>query len=80
MRGGSALTLLADEIDILFQTFDERGRGAIGKEDVRRVAEAHDLIWSSEELEDMVAYFSSAAGGDVLRAEDFRQLVERCTR
>ncbi|XP_019161061.1 PREDICTED: centrin-2 [Ipomoea nil] len=66
-----------DEFILHFFQFDEAGKGSISVRDLRRVAAAHDFLWSDEELGDMIHCFDVDGDGK-LSLEDFRKIVIRC--
>ncbi|KAJ0051807.1 hypothetical protein Pint_00194 [Pistacia integerrima] len=73
----SRVQMTEDEVILHFFQFDESGRGIISKRDLRRVAVAHDFLWTEEELADMVHCFDSDGDGK-LNLDDFRKIVSRC--
>ncbi|XP_031269650.1 centrin-1 isoform X2 [Pistacia vera] len=73
----SRVQMTEDEVILHFFQFDESGRGIISKRDLRRVAVAHDFLWTDEELADMVHCFDSDGDGK-LNLDDFRKIVSRC--
>ncbi|XP_031127837.1 centrin-2-like isoform X2 [Ipomoea triloba] len=66
-----------DEFILHFFQFDEAGKGSISVRDLRRVAAAHDFLWSDEELGDMIHCFDVDGDGK-LSLEEFRKIVIRC--
>ncbi|KAJ0112792.1 hypothetical protein Patl1_00211 [Pistacia atlantica] len=88
----SRVQMTEDEVILHFFQFDESGRGIISKRDLRRVAVAHDFLWTDEELADMVHCFDSDGdgkakwdrinvgdwGAEKLNLDDFRKIVSRC--
>nr|GMC82823.1 centrin-2-like isoform X1 [Ipomoea batatas] len=55
-----------DEFILHFFQFDEAGKGSISVRDLRRVAAAHDFLWSDEELGDMIHCFDVDGDGKVI--------------
>lgn len=43
----------------------EAGKGSINMRDLRKVAVAHDFVWTDEELADMIHCFDSDGDGKV---------------
>ncbi|KAL8091881.1 uncharacterized protein LOC141689016 isoform X1 [Apium graveolens] len=66
-----------DELILHFFQFDEGGQGSITLQDLRRVAAAHDFIWSDKEMADMIQIFDKDGDGK-LSLEDFTTIVGRC--
>ncbi|KAK8711178.1 hypothetical protein V6N13_146470 [Hibiscus sabdariffa] len=55
----------------------EAGKGGISMRDLRRVAIAHDFMWTDKELGDMIHCFDGDRDGK-LNLDDFRKVVSRC--
>ncbi|KAE8734472.1 hypothetical protein F3Y22_tig00000764pilonHSYRG00117 [Hibiscus syriacus] len=73
----SRTQMTEDEMVVHFFQFDEAGKGSISTRDLRRVAIAHDFIWTDEELTDMIHCFDTDGDGK-LNLDDFRKIVSRC--
>ncbi|XP_057979016.1 uncharacterized protein LOC131165343 isoform X2 [Malania oleifera] len=73
----SRVQMTEDELIVHFFQFDEAGKGNITLRDLRRVAAAHDFIWTDEEMVDMIHCFDSDGDGK-LALDDFRKIVSRC--
>ncbi|KAG8477350.1 hypothetical protein CXB51_030993 [Gossypium anomalum] len=55
----------------------EAGKGSISMRDLRRVAIAHDFMWTDKDLADMIQCFDTDDDGK-LNLDDFRKIVSRC--
>lgn len=66
-----------DELVLHFFQFDESGRGNITLRDLRRVATAHDFMWTDKEMADMIHCFDSD-GDSMLSLDDFRRIASQC--
>ncbi|XP_052169842.1 uncharacterized protein LOC127786465 isoform X2 [Diospyros lotus] len=73
----SRVQMTEDELVVHFFQFDEAGKGTITLRDLRRVAAAHDFMWSDNEMADMIYCFDSDGDGK-LNLDDFRKIVGRC--
>ncbi|GAV62047.1 EF_hand_5 domain-containing protein [Cephalotus follicularis] len=73
----SRVQMTEDEVVLHFFQFDEAGAGSITVRDLRRVAIAHDFIWTDKELADMIHCFDTNSDGK-LSLDDFRKIVGRC--
>ncbi|XP_007052141.2 PREDICTED: DNA ligase 1 [Theobroma cacao] len=73
----SRVQMTEDEMVVHFFQFDEAGKGGISMRDLRRVAIAHDFIWTDKELSDMIHCFDVDRDGK-LNLDDFRKIVSRC--
>ncbi|GMI98301.1 hypothetical protein like AT1G73440 [Hibiscus trionum] len=73
----SRTQMTEDEMVVHFFQFDEAGKGSISVRDIRRVAIAHDFMWTDKELADMIHCFDSDRDGK-LNLDDFRKIVSRC--
>ncbi|XP_022757021.1 uncharacterized protein DDB_G0283697-like [Durio zibethinus] len=73
----SRVQMTEDEMVVHFFQFDEAGKGNISMRDLRRVAIAHDFMWTDKELSDMIYCFDSDGDGK-LNLDDFRKIVSRC--
>ncbi|KAK8587891.1 hypothetical protein V6N13_086851 [Hibiscus sabdariffa] len=73
----SRTQMTEDEMVVHFFQFDEAGKGSICMRDLRRVAIAHDFMWTEKELGDMIHCFDSDRDGK-LNLDDFRKIVSRC--
>ncbi|MBA0559921.1 hypothetical protein Golob_016858 [Gossypium lobatum] len=56
---------------------EEAGKGSISMRDLRRVAVAHDFMWTDKELAEMIQCFDTDGDGK-LNLDDFRKIVSRC--
>ncbi|TYI54645.1 hypothetical protein E1A91_D11G089500v1 [Gossypium mustelinum] len=73
----SRMQMTEDEMVVHFFHFDEAGKGSISMRDLRRVAIAHDFIWTDKELAEMIQCFDTDGDGK-LNLDDFRKIVSRC--
>ncbi|KAK9040498.1 hypothetical protein V6N11_015649 [Hibiscus sabdariffa] len=73
----SRTQMTEDEMVVHFFQFDEAGKGGISMRDLRRVAIAHDFMWTDKELGDMIHCFDGDRDGK-LNLDDFRKVVSRC--
>ncbi|KAJ4727177.1 Calmodulin-related, putative isoform 2 [Melia azedarach] len=73
----SRVQMTEDEVILHFFQLDEAGKGSINMRDLRKVAVAHDFVWTDEELADMIHCFDSDGDGK-LNLEDFQKIVSRC--
>uniref|UniRef100_A0A6N2MSG0 EF-hand domain-containing protein n=1 Tax=Salix viminalis TaxID=40686 RepID=A0A6N2MSG0_SALVM len=73
----SRVQMTEDDLILHFFQFDEAGKGAITKRDLRRVANAHDFTWTDKELADMIHCFDGDGDGK-LTLDDFRKIAGRC--
>ncbi|KAJ6400365.1 hypothetical protein OIU84_015919 [Salix udensis] len=63
----SRVQMTEDDLILHFFQFDEAGKGAITKRDLRRVANAHDFTWTDKELADMIHCFDGDGDGKAQR-------------
>ncbi|TYG44345.1 hypothetical protein ES288_D11G090600v1 [Gossypium darwinii] len=81
----SRMQMTEDEMVVHFFHFDEAGKGSISMRDLRRVAIAHDFIWTDKELAEMIQCFDTDGDGksrDVSKEERINlavMLFSRCT-
>ncbi|MFQ6633264.1 hypothetical protein Gotur_012053 [Gossypium turneri] len=73
----SRMQMTEDEMVVHFFHFDEAGKGSISMRDLRRVAIAHDFMWTDKELAEMIQCFDTDGDGK-LNLDDFRKIVSRC--
>ncbi|XP_011033567.1 PREDICTED: uncharacterized protein LOC105132013 isoform X1 [Populus euphratica] len=73
----SRVQMTEDDLILHFFQFDEAGKGAITMRDIRRVAVAHDFIWTDKELADMIHCFDGDGDGK-LSLDDFCKIAGRC--
>ncbi|XVF22753.1 hypothetical protein REPUB_Repub12eG0198200 [Reevesia pubescens] len=73
----SRVQMTEDEMIMHFFQFDEAGKGSISIRDLRRVAIAHDFMWTDKELSDMILCFDGNGDGK-LNLDNFRKIVSRC--
>ncbi|MBA0685826.1 hypothetical protein Goari_013471 [Gossypium aridum] len=73
----SRMQMTDDEMVVHFFHFDEAGKGSISMRDLRRVAVAHDFMWTDKELAEMIQCFDTDSDGK-LNLDDFRKIVSRC--
>ncbi|TYH99803.1 hypothetical protein ES332_A11G090700v1 [Gossypium tomentosum] len=73
----SRVQMTEDEMVVHFFHFDEAGKGSISMRDLRRVAIAHDFMWTDKDLAEMIQCFDTDGDGK-LDLDDFRKIVSRC--
>ncbi|KAG4173738.1 hypothetical protein ERO13_A11G078900v2 [Gossypium hirsutum] len=73
----SRVQMTEDEMVVHFFHFDEAGKGSISMRDLRRVAIAHDFMWTDKDLAEMIQFFDTDGDGK-LDLDDFRKIVSRC--
>ncbi|XP_030961900.1 protein IWS1 homolog [Quercus lobata] len=73
----SRVQMTEDELVVNFYQFDDTWKGGITVRDIERVSNAHDFMWTKQELSDMIHCFDSDRDGK-LSLEDFRKIVGRC--
>ncbi|KAL5571904.1 hypothetical protein UlMin_021501 [Ulmus minor] len=73
----SRFQMTEDELLLHFYQFDENWNGGISVRDLERMANAHDFMWTDQELADMIRCFDGDGDG-MLSLEDFRKIAVRC--
>ncbi|KAA3475374.1 caltractin ICL1b isoform X1 [Gossypium australe] len=61
----SRMQMTEDEMVVHFFHFDEAGKGSISMRDLRRVAIAHDFMWTDKDLAEMIQCFDTDGDGKV---------------
>ncbi|XP_017615711.1 uncharacterized protein LOC108460646 isoform X2 [Gossypium arboreum] len=62
----SRVQMTEDEMVVHFFHFDEAGKGSISMRDLRRVAIAHDFMWTDKDLAEMIQCFDTDGDGKIL--------------
>jgi Ca2+-binding EF-hand superfamily protein len=62
-----------ETIDAVFSVFDAHENGRITRDDIRKVANQHEVNLTDAELRDMISYFDKS-GTATLSRKDFGQL------